>query len=165
MNDQSDMFVSAEVAAAIAERKAVVALETTLVTHGLPAPDGVRVALALEDAVRQRGAVPATIGIDGWQDLCRNEPQRNWSRLAATQGVVKLNLQQLCGGIGSGASGSTTVAATMFVADRVGIRGVRDRRDRRGASRFGRKRRYVGRLDRAFSISRGGGMRRGESDS
>jgi pseudouridine-5'-phosphate glycosidase len=55
--------VSSDVAAAIADCKPVVALETTLVTHGLPQPDGVRVAAALEDAVRAHGAVPATIGI------------------------------------------------------------------------------------------------------
>ena len=120
MKDQSDMFVSPEVAAAIAERKAVVALETTLVTHGLPAPDGVRVALALEDAVRQRGAVPATIGIiEGKISVGMSHTELE--SLAATPGVVKLNLSNFAAELSSGASGSTTVAATMFVADRVGI--------------------------------------------
>ncbi len=57
------LVVSEEVAAALAKRRPVVALETTLVTHGLPQPDGVRVAVALEEAVRSKGAVPATIGI------------------------------------------------------------------------------------------------------
>ena len=51
------------VAAAIAARQPVVALETTVITHGLPHPDGLATALALEETVRAHGAVPATIGI------------------------------------------------------------------------------------------------------
>ena len=120
MKNNSGTVVSDEVAAAIAEHCPVVALETTLVTHGLPQPDGVRVALALEEAVRKRGAIPATIGIVVGK-ICVGMSQAELEKLAATKGVVKLNLSNFAAQLASGASGSTTVAATMFVADRVGI--------------------------------------------
>ena len=121
MKNKSDTIVSDEVAAAIADHRPVVALETTLVTHGLPAPDGVRVALALEDAVRNRGAVPATIGIVAGKILV-GMTRAELENLAAAKGVVKLNLSNFAAQLASGASGSTTVAATMFAADRVGIK-------------------------------------------
>ena len=88
----SSLFhVAAEVAAAVAAGRPVVALETTLVTHGLPQPEGVRVAAALEDAVRAHGAIPATIGIlDGTVrvGITRTELER----LAAATHPVKVNL-------------------------------------------------------------------------
>jgi pseudouridine-5'-phosphate glycosidase len=112
--------VAKEVAEAIAARRAVVALETTLVTHGLPHPDGVRVAAALEEAVRSQGAVPATIGILAGKILV-GMSRDELEQLAATPHVSKLNLSNFAANLAAGASGSTTVAATMFVADRVGI--------------------------------------------
>jgi pseudouridine-5'-phosphate glycosidase len=116
----SQQHVSDEVATAIADNRPVVALETTLVTHGLPQPDGVRVAVALEKTVRSRGAVPATIGVLSGQIRVGME-RRELEELAVTPGVTKLNLSNFAAELASGASGSTTVAATMFVADRVGI--------------------------------------------
>jgi hypothetical protein len=59
----SRFIVADKVAAALVSGQPVVALETTLVTHGLPRPDGLRVAVAMESAVRKAGAIPATIGI------------------------------------------------------------------------------------------------------
>lgn len=112
--------VAKEVAQAIAAGRAVVALETTLVTHGLPHPDGVRVAAALEETVRSQGAVPATIGILGGKILV-GMSRKELEQLAATPHVSKLNLSNFAANLAAGASGSTTVAATMFVADRVGI--------------------------------------------
>jgi|694.fasta_scaffold55856_1 pseudouridine-5'-phosphate glycosidase len=113
--------VSSDVAAAIADCKPVVALETTLVTHGLPQPDGVRVAAALEDAVRAHGAVPATIGIlDGTVrvGITRND----LDRLASAPNPVKVNLGNFAAEVAAGGCGSTTVAATMFAAWKAGIR-------------------------------------------
>jgi pseudouridine-5'-phosphate glycosidase len=112
--------VSPEVAAALAAGRGVVALETTLVTHGLPHPDGVRVALALETEVRAAGAVPATIGVlDGEVRVGLSEKELR--RLAGTQGVAKLNPSNLAALVSAGGTGSTTVAASLFVAHRVGI--------------------------------------------
>lgn len=110
-----------EVARALASNAPVVALETTLVTHGLPHPDGVTTALSLEQIVREAGATPATIGIiDGVIriGLTRNELQR----LADDPHVAKVNLSNLAAAVSSGQPGSTTVAATMFAAHANGLR-------------------------------------------
>ena len=112
--------ISDTIAMALAERRPVVALETTLVTHGLPHPDGVRAALELEAAVVARGAVPATIGVVAGAvrvGMTADELER----MAETRGVVKLNLSNFAAELVSGTTGSTTVAATMFAAARLGI--------------------------------------------
>ena len=115
------LVLSEEVAQAQRRRKPVVALETTLVTHGLPHPQGLEAALELEEIVRAVGATPATVGIlDGVVrvGLARAELER----LASARDVAKVNLGNLAAVIASGAPGSTTVAATMFVAAEAGIR-------------------------------------------
>ena len=110
-----------EVAGAIAGGAPVVALETTVVTHGLPHPDGVATALELENEIRQGGAIPATIGIlrgavrVGLTGADLNE-------LAATSDVAKVSLSNLAATVAAGRPGATTVAATMFVANAKGIR-------------------------------------------
>ena len=104
-----------EVARALANKTPVVALETTVVTHGLPHPDGVATALSLERIVRESGATPATIGIIGGAiriGLSRTELEQ----LATTPNVVKVNLSNLAAVVSSGQPGSTTVAATMAAA-------------------------------------------------
>jgi pseudouridine-5'-phosphate glycosidase len=110
-----------EVAGALANEAPVVALETTLVTHGLPHPDGVTTALSLEEIIRAAGATPATIGvIDGALrvGLTRIELEH----LAKTPDVAKINLSNLAAAVASGQPGSTTVAATMFAAHLSAIR-------------------------------------------
>ena len=112
---------SDEVARALAAKRPVVALETTVVTHGLPQPEGVTTALSLEEVIRQGGAVPATIGLVAGTirvGLTRTELES----LAATPNVTKINLSNLAASLSSGQSGSTTVAATMFVAHSSAIR-------------------------------------------
>ena len=118
----SSLFhVAAEVAAAVAAGRPVVALETTLGTHGLPQPEGVRVAAALEDAVRAHGAIPATIGIlDGTVRV--GLTRTDLERLAAATHPVKVNLGNFAAEVAAGGCGSTTVAATMFAAWQTGIR-------------------------------------------
>ncbi len=112
---------SEAVAAALEARRPVVALETTVVTHGLPHPDGLAVALALEAVVREHGAVPATIGIlDGMVRVGMNVAELG--RLAHAGTAVKTNLSNLAAVLTSAQLGSTTVAATMAVAYANGIR-------------------------------------------
>jgi pseudouridine-5'-phosphate glycosidase len=114
------LAIAEPVERALAAGAPVVALETTLVTHGLPPPDGVQTALELEDAVRARGAVPATIGLlDGVLHVGLGRAAIE--RLAATPGVAKVGLSNLAFHLSRGASGSTTVAATMLAAKRAGI--------------------------------------------
>jgi pseudouridine-5'-phosphate glycosidase len=110
-----------EVARALGMKAPVVALETTVVTHGLPHPDGVTTALSLEQIVRDAGATPATIGIIGGAirvGLTRTELEE----LATTPNVAKINLSNLAAGVSSGQPGSTTVAATMVAAHASAIR-------------------------------------------
>jgi pseudouridine-5'-phosphate glycosidase len=110
-----------EVARALAHNAPVVALETTLVTHGLPHPDGATTALSLERIVREAGATPATIGIiDGLIRIGLTPVELE--TLATTPDVAKINLSNLAAAVASGQPGSTTVAATMFAAHACGIR-------------------------------------------
>ncbi len=115
-------YVCAEVIAdALTEGRPVVALETTLITHGLPHPEGIAAALAIEDEIRRAGATPATIGILRGTirvGLTRAELQE----LATAPDVVKVNLSNLAATVAAGRAGSTTVAATMFAAHANGIR-------------------------------------------
>ena len=110
-----------EVARAIARGGPVVALETTVVTHGLPHPDGVDAALALENEIRQGGATPAAVGIlRGAIRVGLTNAELN--ELATTPDVVKVNLSNLAATVAAGRPGATTVAATVLAAHANGIR-------------------------------------------
>ncbi len=113
------IHVSDEVQTALAEERAVVALETTLVAHGFPAPDGVETGLASEAAVRTSGAVPATIGVLDGQiriGLGLAELER------FTPDSRKLGPRDLAVCAVQGADGATTVGGTLTAAAAVGIR-------------------------------------------
>ena len=118
----SDAFrVAPEVAEALRAARPVVALETTLVTHGLPRLDGLAAAAELEAEVRAAGAVPATIGLLEGQVVVGLTPAEI-ERLASSPVVAKVNLSNLAGCLAGGLPGSTTVAASLFAAHRLGIR-------------------------------------------
>lgn len=113
------IHVSDEVQTALEEGRAVVALETTLVAHGFPAPDGVETGLASEAAVRTAGAVPATIGVlDGKIriGLGRTELER------FTPAARKLGPRDLAVCAVQRAVGATTVGGTLTAAAAIGIR-------------------------------------------
>ena len=110
-----------QIAHALAANRPVVALETTLVTHGLPHPEGVRTACLLEDVVRRGGATPATIGIIAGA-IRVGLTHAELEQLATAPNVTKVNLSNLAAVLSSGHPGSTTVAATMFAAHASGIR-------------------------------------------
>ncbi len=112
------IVVGEEVRAALDAGDAIVALETTLVAHGFPAPDGVEVGLASEAAVREVGAVPATIGVlDGVirVGLGQFELER------FTEEARKAGPRDLAACAVQGAVGATTVGGALTVADWVGI--------------------------------------------
>lgn len=99
----------------------VVALESTLISHGLPWPANLETASAAEAAVREAGAVPATIAvIDG--EIRVGLGQAELQRLARASGVFKASSRDLPWLVAKRRTGATTVAATMFVAHRAGIR-------------------------------------------
>ena len=110
-----------EVAAALAGGGAVVALESTIIAHGLPRPDNARIAREIEAAVREQGAVPATIALlDGTVRVGLSGAQLD--AVASRDDVAKLSARDLPLAAARGASGATTVAATAHVAARAGIR-------------------------------------------
>ena len=114
------MTKSDEVAAALAEGAAVVALESTIVTHGLPWPRNLETARAVEAAVRDAGAVPATIALlDGQVRIGLGAAQLE--ALAQATEVAKLSRADLAARLALGGDGSTTVAATMICARLAGI--------------------------------------------
>ncbi|MEM1343411.1 MAG: pseudouridine-5'-phosphate glycosidase [Pseudomonadota bacterium] len=111
---------SEPVAEALAQGQPVVALESTIITHGLPSPRNLETAQALEAVVRARGAVPATIAvIAGTLHIGLEAPAL--AALATTPGVRKLSRADLAAAMIDGATGSTTVAATMIAARLGGI--------------------------------------------
>jgi pseudouridylate synthase len=110
-----------EVARARRDGRPVVALETTIVSHGLPRPDNLRVAREIEQAVRDNGAVPATIGMVGGQ-LVVGVDDDELTRLATAPDVAKLSVRDLAVAAARGVDGATTVAGTGAVAAAAGIR-------------------------------------------
>jgi pseudouridine-5'-phosphate glycosidase len=119
--DQVSIVYGAHVAAARAEGAPIVALETTIVSHGLPRPDNLRVAREIEATVREHGAVPATIGMLAGQ-LVVGVDDAQLTHLATSDKVAKLSVRDLAVAAASGADGATTVAATSAIAHAAGIR-------------------------------------------
>jgi pseudouridine-5'-phosphate glycosidase len=112
---------SAEVAAAKAAGEAIVALESTIITHGMPFPGNLEMARSVESIIRTEGAVPATIAvINGLLHIGLEADQLE--RLAQTPDAMKLSRADLAFAIAQGRTGATTVAATMISAARAGIK-------------------------------------------
>jgi pseudouridine-5'-phosphate glycosidase len=116
-----DISLGAEVADALRIGKPVVALESTILSHGLPRPDNLRVGREIEAAVRSAGAVPATVGVLGGV-VTVGLDDAGLQRLALTDGVLKVSVRDLPVAAALGADGATTVASTAAVAAKVGIR-------------------------------------------
>lgn len=112
--------VRPEVAAALAAGRPVVALESTLVAHGLPYPVNVETARDAESAVRAVGAVPATIAVLEGRPTVGLSPADIVS-LAKTPGVLKASRRDLAAAVATGQTAATTVAATMALAHLAGI--------------------------------------------
>jgi pseudouridine-5'-phosphate glycosidase len=108
------------VAAARRDGRPIVALESTIVTHGLPRPDNLRVAREIERAVRDNGAVPATIGVVGGEVIVGLDDGQ-LTRLATADPVAKLAARDLAVAAVAGVDGATTVAGTIVVAATAGI--------------------------------------------
>lgn len=114
--------IAPEVQRALAEGKPVVALESTIISHGMPYPKNVETALLVEQTIRENGAVPATIAVIGGRlkaGLSREEIEY----LGKTgRGVAKASRRDLPALVARGADGATTVATTMIIANMAGIR-------------------------------------------
>ncbi len=115
------MRVEPEVAAALGDGRPVVALESTIIAHGLPRPENVRVAGEVEAVVRDRGALPATIAVLGGEVRVGLDAA-GLERIGAGGEVAKCGVRDLPVVCASGGDGATTVAATAHLAHRAGIR-------------------------------------------
>jgi pseudouridine-5'-phosphate glycosidase len=113
--------VAAEVAAALSSGAPMVALESTIVSHGMPYPENLETALAVERIVRDGGAVPVTIAVMGGRvKLGLNEDE--FERLSRASDLLKLSRADLPHAVAARRDGATTVAATMLLADLAGVR-------------------------------------------
>lgn len=116
----SHVTLGPEVAEALDRGAAVVALETTILSHGMPYPQNVRTALAVEAIVREEGAVPATIAVLGGR-IHAGLTREQIEHVGTAAGVLKLSRADLAYAVASGKDGATTVAATMLCAHLAGI--------------------------------------------
>jgi pseudouridine-5'-phosphate glycosidase len=113
--------IDKEVAEALAQDDAVVALESTIIAHGMPYPENINTALEIENIIREQGAVPATIGIiDGKIKVGLNREEIEF--LGKSQDVVKVSRRDMPIVIAEKKHGATTVAGTMIAANLAGIK-------------------------------------------
>ena len=118
----SAVETSDEVAAALRDRRPIVALESTIVAHGMPWPANVETALAVEAEVRALGAVPATVAVAGGRPKAGLSPGEIERIGRGGAAIAKLTRRDLPIAIARGDTGATTVAATMIIAALAGIR-------------------------------------------
>jgi pseudouridylate synthase len=121
MLDRNLFNFGEEADAALREGRAVVALESTVISHGLPRPLNFETAQRLEQIVRERGATPATVAILGGR-LCVGLDEGQLARLAEGEGVRKVSRRDLSVAVARGWDGATTVATTLWVAARAGVK-------------------------------------------
>jgi pseudouridylate synthase len=113
--------IEPQVREALASGRPVVALESSLIAHGLPWPLNLETGRAAEQSIRDEGGVPATIGV--WHGRPKiGLTDQELASLAQAQGVFKASRRDLAVAVARGISAGTTVAATMFLAHRAGIR-------------------------------------------
>lgn len=116
-----DLCYSDEVNAARGDKTPLVALESTIITHGMPYPQNIEVAAQVEQDIRDAGAVPATIAvINGQLHIGLNPDQL--TALGQARDVAKLSRADLAACLATGGTGATTVAATMIAAHHAGIK-------------------------------------------
>ena len=117
---QTRLQINPEVKSAIEGSRAVVALESTVIAHGLPRPQNLETAVALEEIVRAEGATAATIALLSGE-LCAGLNQAQRELIANDIDVKKLSTRDIPLAVARGWNGATTVAATMWIAQRAGI--------------------------------------------
>lgn len=114
------MRISKEVESAIKNNKPVVALESTIISHGMPYPKNVQTALNVEKVIREHGAIPATIGIIDGEPVVGMSPEEI-EEFGKRKGVAKVSRRDLPIVFAKKMWGATTVAATMILANKAGI--------------------------------------------
>ena len=122
MNMNRCLDVNPEVAAAVAAGKPVVALESTIISHGMPYPQNVETALNVEKIIRENGAVPATIAIIGGRLKAGLTPEEIEYFGKKGQAIAKASRRDLAALVAKGEDGATTVTTTMMIAHMAGIK-------------------------------------------
>lgn len=117
----SYISISEEVQSALQEKRAVVALKSTVISHGLPYPANIEVARAMEAVIRSEGAVPATIAIHD-SKIVIGLSEEEITHLGTAPHILKVSRRDLAVTLATGQWGATTVAGTMLCAHRAGIR-------------------------------------------
>ncbi|KGX87421.1 pseudouridine-5'-phosphate glycosidase [Pontibacillus marinus] len=113
--------LSDEIQEAIIGKKPIVALESTIISHGMPYPENVEMAHSVEEIIREEGAVPATIAVlDGYIKVGLSHEEIE--RLSKEEHVVKTSIRDLPGVLTKHQTGATTVATTSYAAKQAGIR-------------------------------------------
>jgi pseudouridine-5'-phosphate glycosidase len=113
--------ISPEVAKALAEGRPVVALESTIISHGMPYPKNVETAMLVEKTIRDNGAVPATVAVIGGRLKAGLSPEEIEYLGKTGRGVAKVSRRDLPVIVARGADGATTVTTTMMIAHMAGI--------------------------------------------
>ncbi len=113
--------LSKEVKEALRENKPVVALESTIISHGMPYPQNVETALNVERIIRENGAIPATIGIINGQ-LIAGLTEEEIDYMGKTKGILKVSRRDIPYVCAMKKDGATTVASTMIIAEMAGIK-------------------------------------------
>ena len=113
--------IAPDVAGAMGEQRPVVALESTVIAHGLPRPQNLQTAYRLQEVVREAGATPATIAIiDGKPTVGLRDDQI--STLASSNDIKKISTRDISIAVAQGWNGATTVASTLWIAHRAGLK-------------------------------------------
>lgn len=115
------LSITPEIESALAANQPVVALESTVIAHGLPRPQNLETSQRLEQTVRAETATPATIAVLGGK-LCVGLDQDQLERIATGDDIKKLSTRDLAIAVARGWNGATTVASTMWIAHRAGIK-------------------------------------------
>src|SRR4051812_20500640 len=114
------VYVTGELRSAIGDRQPVVALESTVISHGLPFPHNLDLARAMEDEVRRAGALPATVGVVAGAPTV-GMSMAEIEHFAQASGILKLSRRDIGYAVAMRRDGATTVAATMALAAAAGI--------------------------------------------
>jgi len=121
MSDSNTLHISGEVGASLSNNNPIVALESTVIAHGLPRPTNLETARKLETVVSEAGATPATIAIiDGQPHIGLNDEQLEL--LATSRDIKKVSIRDLSIALAQRWNGATTVASTCWIAHRAGIK-------------------------------------------
>src|SRR2546422_4716549 len=121
MAGSSFLQIKTEIQSALASNQPIVALESTVIAHGLPQPQNLETAQRLEQVIRDEGATPATIAVLKGR-LCVGLNQTQLEHLATSSDIRKISIRDLPVAVANEWDGATTVASTMWIAHRAGLK-------------------------------------------